>query len=419
MALPSFTMRQLLEAGVHFGHNTRRWNPKMAPFIFGVRNKIHIIDLQQTVPMLYRAMQAARDVSTSGGRVLFVGTKRQASRHIAEAAKRCGQYYVNHRWLGGMLTNWKTASVSIRRLRELDELLTKDDVGFTKKELLKIERERDKLDRSLGGIKELGCLPDILFVIDTVKESIAVQEANKLGIPVVAVIDSNSNPDHITYPIPGNDDSMRAIELYCSLFADTVLDGLQEAVAASAGDVGAMEETLMEVLPAETPAQESEKMPEKAIPKAAVEETPAAAAAAPKAAAPGVAAGKVTLETPPVSLAPVEEPAAAATEIPQEKKVKGPKVAAKEIPAGKATTKKETKKDGEKKVPEKKAPTKKTAPKRGAPKKEAKKALPKAGVKKKAPARKADKDDKKSAAEKGAEEASKKKSAVKKKDKKS
>jgi len=419
MALPSFTMRQLLEAGVHFGHHTRRWNPKMAPFIFGVRNKIHIIDLQQTVPMLYRAMQAARDVSTSGGRVLFVGTKRQASRHIAEAAKRCGQYYVNHRWLGGMLTNWKTASVSIRRLRELDELLTKDDVGFTKKELLKIERERDKLDRSLGGIRELGSLPDILFVIDTVKESIAVQEANKLGIPVVAVIDSNSNPDHITYPIPGNDDSMRAIELYCSLFADTVLDGLQEAVAASAGDVGAMEETLMEVLPAETPAQESEKTPEKAIPKAAVEETPAAAAAAPKAAAPGVAAGKVTLETPPVSLAPVEEPAAAATEIPQEKKVKGPKVAAKEIPAGKATTKKETKKDGEKKVPEKKAPTKKTAPKRGAPKKEAKKALPKAGVKKKASARKADKDDKKSAVEKGEEEASKKKSAVKKKDKKS
>ena len=418
MALPSFTMRQLLEAGVHFGHNTRRWNPKMAPFIFGVRNKIHIIDLQQTVPMLYRAMQAARDVSTSGGRVLFVGTKRQASRPIAEAAKRCGQYYVNHRWLGGMLTNWKTASVSIRRLRELDELLTKDDVGFTKKELLKIERERDKLDRSLGGIRELGSLPDILFVIDTVKESIAVQEANKLGIPVVAVIDSNSNPDHITYPIPGNDDSMRAIELYCSLFADTVLDGLQEAVAASAGDVGAMEETLMEVLPAETPAKKSEKTPEKAIPKAAVEETPAAAAAAPKAAAPGVAAGKVTLETPPVSLAPVEEPAAAATEIPQEKKVKGPKVAAKEIPAGKATTKKETKKDGEKKVPEKKAPTKKTAPKRGAPKKEAKKALPKAGVKKKASARKADKDDKKATAEKGAEEASKKKSAVKKKDKK-
>ena len=419
MALPSFTMRQLLEAGVHFGHHTRRWNPKMAPFIFGVRNKIHIIDLQQTVPMLYRAMQAARDVSTSGGRVLFVGTKRQASRPIAEAAKRCGQYYVNHRWLGGMLTNWKTASVSIRRLRELDELLTKDDVGFTKKELLKIERERDKLDRSLGGIRELGSLPDILFVIDTVKESIAVQEANKLGIPVVAVIDSNSNPDHITYPIPGNDDSMRAIELYCSLFADTVLDGLQEAVAASAGDVGAMEETLMEVLPAETPTKESEKTPEKEIPKAAVEETPAAAAAAPKAAAPGVAAGKVTIETPPVSLAPVEEPAAAATEIPQEKKVKGPKVAAKEIPAGKATTKKETKKDGEKKVPEKKAPTKKTAPKRGAPKKEAKKALPKAGVKKKASARKADKDDKKSAVEKGEEEASKKKSAVKKKDKKS
>ncbi len=381
MALPSFTMRQLLEAGVHFGHNTRRWNPKMAPFIFGVRNKIHIIDLQQTVPMLYRAMQAARDVSTSGGRVLFVGTKRQASLPIAEAAKRCGQYYVNHRWLGGMLTNWKTASVSIRRLRELDELLTKDDVGFTKKELLKIERERDKLDRSLGGIRELGSLPDILFVIDTVKESIAVQEANKLGIPVVAVIDSNSNPDHITYPIPGNDDSMRAIELYCSLFADTVLDGLQEAVAASAGDVGAMEETQMEVLPAETPAKESEKTPEKAIPKAAVEETPAAVAAAPKAAAPG----KVTLETPPVSLVHVEEPAAAATEIPQDKKAKGPKVAANEIPARKADPKEETKKaapmkaakkGGGKKAPEKKVPAKKTAPKREAPKGRGQKGAP-------------------------------------------
>ncbi len=381
MALPSFTMRQLLEAGVHFGHHTRRWNPKMAPFIFGVRNKIHIIDLQQTVPMLYRAMQAVRDVSTSGGRVLFVGTKRQASSPIAEAAKRCGQYYVNHRWLGGMLTNWKTASVSIRRLRELDELLTKDDVGFTKKELLKIERERDKLDRSLGGIRELGSLPDILFVIDTVKESIAVQEANKLGIPVVAVIDSNSNPDHITYPIPGNDDSMRAIELYCSLFADTVLDGLQEAVAASAGDVGAMEETQMEVLPAETPAKESEKTPEKAIPKAAVEETPAAVAAAPKAAAPG----KVTLETPPVSLVHVEEPAAAATEIPQDKKAKGPKVAANEIPARKADPKEETKKaapmkaakkGGGKKAPEKKVPAKKTAPKREAPKGRGQKGAP-------------------------------------------
>ncbi len=381
MALPSFTMRQLLEAGVHFGHNTRRWNPKMAPFIFGVRNKIHIIDLQQTVPMLYRAMQAVRDVSTSGGRVLFVGTKRQASSPIAEAAKRCGQYYVNHRWLGGMLTNWKTASVSIHRLRELDELLTKDDVGFTKKELLKIERERDKLDRSLGGIRELGSLPDILFVIDTVKESIAVQEANKLGIPVVAVIDSNSNPDHITYPIPGNDDSMRAIELYCSLFADTVLDGLQEAVAASAGDVGAMEETQMEVLPAETPAKESEKTPEKAIPKAAVEETPAAVAAAPKAAAPG----KVTLETPPVSLVHVEEPAAAATEIPQDKKAKGPKVAANEIPARKADPKEETKKaapmkaakkGGGKKAPEKKVPAKKTAPKREAPKGRGQKGAP-------------------------------------------
>ena len=268
MALPSFTMRQLLEAGVHFGHHTRRWNPKMAPFLFGVSNKIHIIDLQQTVPMLHRAMQAIRDVAASGGRILFVGTKRQSSRPIAEAAARCGQYYVNHRWLGGMLTNWKTVSVSIRRLRELDELLAGDDVGFTKKELLKIERERDKLDRSLGGIRKLGSLPDILFVIDTVKETIAVQEANKLGIPVAAVIDSNSDPDIIAYPIPGNDDSIRAVGLYCSLFADSVLDGLQEAQAIPSEDLDVMEALPPEETPTETVVGETSVAPKETAPEA-------------------------------------------------------------------------------------------------------------------------------------------------------
>src|SRR5689334_4386114 len=206
MAIPEFTMRQLLECGVHFGHHTRRWNPKMAPFIFGVRNGVHIIDLEQTVPMLHRGLQAIRDVAAGGGRLLIVGTKRQAQEAVTEAAKRCGQYYVNHRWLGGMLTNFKTISASIKRLRELEDRIASEETGLTKRELLSLTRERDKLERALGGIKEMGGLPDIVFVIDTNKEAIAVQEANKLRIPVVAVLDSNSSPDGIAYPIPGNDD---------------------------------------------------------------------------------------------------------------------------------------------------------------------------------------------------------------------
>ena len=248
MALPTFTMRQLLEAGVHFGHSTRRWNPKMSPYIFGIRNGIHIMDLQQTAPMLHRAMKLVRDTVASGGRVLFVGTKRQASEHIAEAAKRCGQYYVNHRWLGGMLTNWQTVSKSIRRLRELDDMFTGDTVGLTKKELLRLTRERDKLDRALGGIKEMGGQPDVMVVIDTNKEGIAVAEANKLGIPVIAVIDSNSSPDGIDFPIPGNDDALRAINTYCELIAGSVLDGIQQEVVASGGDIGAAEQTPTEDL---------------------------------------------------------------------------------------------------------------------------------------------------------------------------
>jgi small subunit ribosomal protein S2 len=249
MAMPSFSMRQLLEAGVHFGHHTRRWNPKMSPYIFGVRNNVHILDLEQTVPLLYQSLQAVRDVVAGGGRVLFVGTKRQASEKIAESAKRCGQYYVNHRWLGGMLTNWKTISNSIRRLRELDEKLDQSAIGLTKKELLQLTRERDKLERALGGIKEMGGRPDILVIVDTNKEDIAVAEAAKLGIPVVAVVDSNSDPEGITYPIPGNDDALRAIALYLDLLADAVLDGLQREMAAAGVDVGEQAEAPEEALP--------------------------------------------------------------------------------------------------------------------------------------------------------------------------
>jgi small subunit ribosomal protein S2 len=239
MAIPIAPMRQLLEAGVHFGHHTRRWNPKMAPYLFGVRNGIHIIDLEQTEPMLHQGLQAIRDVVAAGGRVLLVGTKRQAQEPVAEAAKRCGQYHVNYRWLGGMLTNFKTISGSIRRLREFEERIAQDQSGLTKRELLELTRDRDKLERALGGIKEMGGLPDILFVIDTNKEAIAVREANTLRIPVVAILDSNSSPDGIAYPIPGNDDAMRAIQLYCDLVSGAVLDGLQAELAASGVDVGA------------------------------------------------------------------------------------------------------------------------------------------------------------------------------------
>ena len=249
MALPAFTMRQLLEAGVHFGHSTRRWNPKMASYLFGVRNGIHIIDLQQTVPMLHRAMVAVRDIVGGGGRLLFVGTKRQASTQISDSAKRCAQYYVNHRWLGGMMTNWQTISKSIKRLRELDDQFDGENIGLTKKELLRLTRERDKLDRALGGIKEMGGLPDILFVIDVNKEAIAVAEANKLGIPVIGVIDSNSDPKGIDYPIPGNDDAIRAILLYCEMMSGAVLDGIQQEVGTRGGDIGAAEEAPAEPLP--------------------------------------------------------------------------------------------------------------------------------------------------------------------------
>lgn len=249
MTLPTFTMRQLIEAGVHFGHQTHRWNPKMKSYLFGDRNNVHIIDLQQTVPLLHRALQAVRDTVAGGGRVLFVGTKRQASEAIAEAAKKCGQFYVNHRWLGGMLTNWKTISQSIKRLKELEELLASDQntSGLTKKEVLNLTREREKLDRALGGIKDMGGLPNIIVVIDTVKEDIAIAEARTLNIPVVAVLDSNSDPQGITFPVPGNDDALRAINLYCDLFSLAVLGGIEEQVSATGGDVGAAAEAPVEV----------------------------------------------------------------------------------------------------------------------------------------------------------------------------
>ena len=250
--LPTFTMRQLMEAGVHFGHHTRRWNPRMAPYIFGDRNNIHILDLQQTVPMLYRAMEFVREVVAGGGRVLFVGTKRQASEQVAEAARRCGQYYVNHRWLGGMMTNWATISNSIKRLKDYDGILEAGGQGLTKKEVLNLTRNRDKLEASLGGIKDMGGLPDVMVVIDTNKEAIAIQEAKNLNIPVVGILDSNSSPANITYPVPGNDDAIRAIQLYCELFAGSALAGIQAELAASGADVGAAEEVPVEDLPVET-----------------------------------------------------------------------------------------------------------------------------------------------------------------------
>ena len=255
MAMPDFSLRQLLEAGVHFGHHTRRWNPRMEPYLFGIRNQVHIIDLQQTVPLLDRALRAIRDVTAAGGRVLFVGTKRAAAEYVADAANRCGQYYVNHRWLGGMLTNWKTITGSIKRLRQIDEMLAGDTAGLTKKEVLEITRDREKLERALGGIRDMGGLPDILFIIDTNKEKLAVEEATKLGIPVVAILDSNSDPTGVTFPIPGNDDAIRAITMYCDLVAGAVLDGISAEMVASGRDLGAAEDLAPEALPDMSPIE--------------------------------------------------------------------------------------------------------------------------------------------------------------------
>tara|TARA_Y100000590_G_scaffold135763_2_gene155393 strand:- start:374 stop:1276 length:903 start_codon:yes stop_codon:yes gene_type:complete len=227
LALPEFSMKELLEAGVHFGHQTHRWNPKMKDYIYGEHNNVHIIDLSQTVHMLRNAMVAVSEVTKSEGRILFVGTKRQASEIISETATQCAQYYINHRWLGGTLTNWKTISNTIERLKSIQKTLDDDEsAGLTKKELLKLTREKDKLELSIGGIKDMGRLPDLIFVIDTVREQIAIKEAQKLNIPIAAIIDTNSNPEGITYPIPGNDDSAKSIKLYCELISQAALDGI-------------------------------------------------------------------------------------------------------------------------------------------------------------------------------------------------
>ncbi len=288
MALPEYSMRQLLEAGAHFGHQTHRWNPKMDRYIFGSRSNIHIIDLSQSIPLLHQALVKVREVAAAGGRVLFVGTKRQASDPVAAAAKRCAQYYVNHRWLGGTLTNWRTISGSIARLRELEGILDGGESGGrTKKELLTLNRERDKLELSLGGIKNMGGIPDIMFVIDTNKEAIAILEARKLNIPVIAILDTNCDPDGITYPIPGNDDAARAIQLYVDLIADSVLDGMAAGAVASGVDIGAsinpVEPMLArEMTPEPAPAAEAAAEPEAA---AAPEAAPAEAQAEPEATA--------------------------------------------------------------------------------------------------------------------------------------
>ena len=288
MALPEFSMRQLLEAGVHFGHQTHRWNPKMSPFIFGDRNNIHIIDLAQTVPLLHQALVAVRDSVTGGGRVLFVGTKRQASDPISESAQRAAQYFINHRWLGGTLTNWKTISNSIKRLRQLEETLSQEEIGLTKKETLRLTREKGKLDRALGGIKDMGGTPDIMFVIDTNKEQIAIKEARKLGIPIVAIVDTNCDPDGIDFPIPGNDDAGRAINLYCDLISRAAIEGISQSQEGAGVDLGEAVEPLMEELPAEAP-------------------TNGAGAPAAEVPAPEAAAAEAPAEPAPAEPAPAEE----------------------------------------------------------------------------------------------------------------
>lgn len=344
MAAPTFTLRQLMEAGVHFGHNTRRWNPKMAPFLFGARNGVHIIDLDQTRPMLYRALEAITATVSKGGRILFVGTKRAASEKVAESAQRCGQYYVNHRWPGGMLTNWKTISQSIKRMRDIEGTMESEDLGkLSKKEALMMSRDHEKLMRTLNGIRDMGGLPDMIFVLDTNKEHLAVAEAKVLGIPVVAVIDSNSDPDSITFPVPGNDDALRAIDLYCDLVADAVLEGLQVEVTASGADLGASEEAPVESALSEDAAAE----------EAPAEEAPAEEAAPAAEEAPAEEAAPAAEEAAPAEAAPAKKPAAKKAPA---KKAPAKKAAADEEAAEKAPAKKAAaKKPAAKKAPAKKA----------------------------------------------------------------
>ena len=308
MALPDYNMRQLLEAGVHFGHQTHRWNPKMAPFIFGERNGIHVIDLSQTVPLLHQALVAVRDVVAGGGRVLFVGTKRQAAEPVSRHASQCAQFFMNSRWLGGTLTNWQTISNSIKRLRELETMLDGDGAGgLTKKEILNLTREREKLERALGGIKEMGGVPEMMFVVDTNKESIAIAEAKTLGIPVVAILDSNCDPDGIDYPIPGNDDAARAIELYCDLISKAAIAGIEEGNISAGVDLGAAEEPGVEAVLEEAVEAPAEAAVE-AVAETPVEEV-AEAPVADEAPTDEAPADEAPADEAPAEEAPVEEPA--------------------------------------------------------------------------------------------------------------
>ncbi len=258
MAAPTVTMHQLIEAGAHFGHQTHRWNPRMKPYIFGARNGVHIIDLSQSVPLFARALEFVSATTRAGGKVLFVGTKRQAQEPIAQAARACGQHFVNHRWLGGMLTNWKTISQSIKRLKALEEQLSGDTHGLTKKEVLQLTRERDKLELSLGGIRDMGGTPDVMFVIDANKEELAIKEANVLGIPVIAILDTNVDPSGIAFPVPGNDDAARAVRLYCDAVRQAASQGNEAGVVDSGADIGAMDAPPAEAAVAEeAPAEEA------------------------------------------------------------------------------------------------------------------------------------------------------------------
>ena len=360
MALPTFTMKNLLEAGVHYGHHPRRWNPKMSKYIFGARNNVHIINLEKTVPALYYAMQAAHDVVKGGGRVLFVGTKPQASQIIADAAKRCGQYYVNYRWLGGMITNWKTVSRSIKRLNEYDDKLAGDITRFTKKEILKLTRERDKLERAIGGIREMGGVPDMLFVVDTNKEETAVKEARVLGKPVIGIVDSNCDPTVIDYPIPGNDDASRAIEFYCEMISGAILEGMHSQLVAAGVDLGESES----VGHAGTIEKEIEAAAEKSAKKTMTAKAPE------KKAEPAVtekAPAKKT-ETKTVVKKAEEKPAAPTKKAEAKPAAPAKKAEAKPAEAAKKESKPAASKKTEEKAPAKKAETTK-APAKAAVKK--------------------------------------------------
>ncbi len=388
MAAPVVSMQQLIEAGAHFGHQTHRWNPRMKPYIFGQRNGIHILDLSQTVPLFARALEFVASTVQSGGKVLFVGTKRQAQQPIADAARASGQHFVNHRWLGGMLTNWKTISNSIRQLKTLEETLAGDTTLLTKKEILQMTRQRDKLELSLGGIRDMGGIPDVMFVIDANKEELAIKEANVLGIPVVAVLDSNVNPNNIAFPVPANDDAARAIRMYCEAVAQAASKGGEKAAADAGVDLGAMAEPPKEAA-VEAPAEEAPAA------EAAPAAEPATAAAKAAAAAPMpqmTAKEEAPAEEAKAEEAPAEEAkveAAKEEKKPAAKKAPAKKPAAKKAPAKKAPAKKAAAKkadDAEEKPAAKKAPAKKAAAKK-AP---AKKAAPKKAAAKKADEKAAD-----------------------------